>query len=89
MDPREIGWSTMDWIDLAQDKDQWRTLVKTVMNLRVHKIFRNFLVAEQLLASQEGFNSMELVFSSMTMVPIILYYNFRVKFQFYVINVFK
>jgi hypothetical protein len=35
MDLREIGWDGMDWIDLAQDKDQWRTLVNTVMNLRV------------------------------------------------------
>jgi hypothetical protein len=29
---REIGWGGMDWIDLAQDRDQWRTLVNTVMN---------------------------------------------------------
>jgi hypothetical protein len=29
------GWNGMDWIDLAQDRDQWRTLVNTVMNLRV------------------------------------------------------
>jgi hypothetical protein len=29
---REIGWDGMDWIDLAQDRDQWRTLVNTVMN---------------------------------------------------------
>jgi hypothetical protein len=35
MDPREIEWGDMDWIDLAQDRDQWRTLVRTVMNLRV------------------------------------------------------
>jgi hypothetical protein len=35
MDLREIGWSGMDWIDLAQDRDQWRALVNTVMNLRV------------------------------------------------------
>jgi hypothetical protein len=35
MDLREIGWCGMDWIDLAQDKDQWRTLVNTIMNLRV------------------------------------------------------
>jgi hypothetical protein len=32
---RDIGWDDMDWIDLAQDKDQWRALVNTVMNLRV------------------------------------------------------
>jgi hypothetical protein len=35
MDLREIGWGGMVWIDLAQDRDQWRTLVNTVMNLRV------------------------------------------------------
>jgi hypothetical protein len=27
---KEIGWSGMDWIDLAQDRDQWRALVNTV-----------------------------------------------------------
>jgi hypothetical protein len=31
----EIGWNGMDWIDLAEDKDQWRVLVNNVMNLRV------------------------------------------------------
>jgi hypothetical protein len=35
IDLREIGWDSMDWIDLAQDRDQWRALVSTVMNLRV------------------------------------------------------
>jgi hypothetical protein len=35
MDLREIGWDVMDWIDLAQDRDRWRSLVNTVMNLRV------------------------------------------------------
>jgi hypothetical protein len=35
MDPREIGWDGMDSIDLAQDRDQWRALVNTAMNLRV------------------------------------------------------
>jgi hypothetical protein len=35
MDLREIGWDGMDWMDLAQDRDQWRALVNTVMNLRV------------------------------------------------------
>jgi hypothetical protein len=31
----EIEWNGMDWIDLAQGKEQWRALVNTVMNLRV------------------------------------------------------
>jgi hypothetical protein len=35
MDLREVGWDGMEWIDLAQDRDQWRTLVNTVMNVRV------------------------------------------------------
>jgi hypothetical protein len=32
---REIGWDGIDWIDVAQDRDQWRALVNTVLNLRV------------------------------------------------------
>jgi hypothetical protein len=35
IDLREIGWYGTYWIDLAQDRDQWRVLVNTVMNLRV------------------------------------------------------
>jgi hypothetical protein len=35
MNLREIGWCGMDWIDLDQDRDQWRDLANTVMNLRV------------------------------------------------------
>jgi hypothetical protein len=35
MDLREIGSEGMDWIDLAQDRNRWRALVNTVMNLRV------------------------------------------------------
>jgi hypothetical protein len=32
---REIGWGGMDWIDMAQDRDRWRALVNTAMNLRI------------------------------------------------------
>jgi hypothetical protein len=35
MDLGEIGWGYVDWIDLAQARDQWRALVNTVMNLLV------------------------------------------------------
>jgi hypothetical protein len=35
MDLREMGFGDMDWIHLAQDRDRWRALVNTVMNLRV------------------------------------------------------
>jgi hypothetical protein len=35
MNLREIEWDGVDWIDMAQDGDQWRALVNTVLNLRV------------------------------------------------------
>jgi hypothetical protein len=35
MDLREIGFGDVDWINWAQDRDRWRALVNTVMNLRV------------------------------------------------------
>jgi hypothetical protein len=35
MDLREIGLGGMDWITLAEDRDQWRALVNTVMEFRV------------------------------------------------------
>jgi hypothetical protein len=35
IDLREIGWDGVDWVDLAQDREQWRAFVNTVMNLRV------------------------------------------------------
>jgi hypothetical protein len=35
---REMGWGGMDCIDLAQDKDQWRALVITVLNFRFHRM---------------------------------------------------
>jgi hypothetical protein len=35
MDLREIGWGSVDWIQLAQDRDRRRAVVSAVMNLRV------------------------------------------------------
>jgi len=32
---QEMGYGSMDWIELAQDRDRWRAFVSTVMNLRV------------------------------------------------------
>jgi len=32
---REMRWEGVDWINLVQDKDQWRALVSTVMNLQI------------------------------------------------------
>jgi hypothetical protein len=36
-----IRWSGMNWIDLAQDRDQWQDLENTVINLEFHKMFGN------------------------------------------------
>ena len=37
MDLKEVGGGCGDWLELAQDRDRWRALVSTVMNLRVPK----------------------------------------------------
>jgi hypothetical protein len=43
MDLRDIEWDGMDWIDLAQNRDQWKALLNTVMNLRVPQNAGKFL----------------------------------------------
>ena len=36
MDLREVGYNAGDWIDLAEDREQWWSCIRAVMNLRVH-----------------------------------------------------
>jgi len=35
MDLKEVGWGGMDWIELAQDRDNWQACVNVVMNLQI------------------------------------------------------
>jgi hypothetical protein len=64
MDLGEIGWGDVDWIGLAQDRNRWRALVNSVMNLRLG----NYRVATQLVASRIVLSSIELV--SKLLVPL-------------------
>jgi hypothetical protein len=43
MDLREIRWGVVDWINMAQDRDQWRALAYLVMNFQVTKMLENSL----------------------------------------------
>jgi hypothetical protein len=61
MDLRETGWGGMDWIDLAQDRDQRTGPVNTVMNFGFRKILENSCAVEPIAASQEGLSSIKLV----------------------------
>jgi hypothetical protein len=45
MDLREIGLKDVDWMQLAEDRDQWRTIVNTVMNLQDPYNIGNFLTS--------------------------------------------
>jgi hypothetical protein len=45
MDLGEVGWGDVDWIGLAQDRNRWRTVVNSVLNLRFHEMLGNYRVA--------------------------------------------
>jgi hypothetical protein len=45
MDLKEIGWEEVDWMHLAQDRDQWRGLANTIMNLQDPQTVENFLTS--------------------------------------------
>jgi hypothetical protein len=51
MDLVEIGWGSVDWIGLAQDREKWKAVVNAVMNLRFHKMLGNYQVAAELVGS--------------------------------------
>jgi hypothetical protein len=44
-DLQEVGWGSMDWIDMAQDRDRWRAVVSAVMNLWVPQNAGDFLTS--------------------------------------------
>jgi hypothetical protein len=55
MDLREIGLGSVDWIQLARDRERWRALVNTVMNLRVltpRSLFVSWLVSDRIYISK-------------------------------------
>jgi hypothetical protein len=58
---RVIGWQVADWIHVVQGRDQWRTVVNTVMSLRIPLEVGGFRGYLSDLASQEGLCCMELV----------------------------
>jgi hypothetical protein len=61
MDLGEVGCGDVDWIGLAQDRDRRKTLVNSVLNLRVPKNAGNYRVTARLVASGVVLSSIELV----------------------------
>jgi hypothetical protein len=61
MDIVEKGFGELDWTDQALDREKWRALVNSVMNLRFHKMLGNYRVAARLVTSQEALSSTQLV----------------------------
>lgn len=57
MNVTDIWWGCLDWICLAQDRDNWRTIVNTVVELRVNEMLENTGVASRMEISEEELRS--------------------------------
>jgi hypothetical protein len=64
MDLGEVGWGNVDWIGLAQDRNRWRALVNSVLNLG------NYPVTEHLVASRVVLSFIELVHEKFSLVLV-------------------
>jgi uncharacterized membrane protein YagU involved in acid resistance len=61
LDLKQIGWESMDWIYMAQDREKSWAVVNIVMHLQFHTILGISVIAEELLASQKRLCATELV----------------------------
>jgi hypothetical protein len=61
MDLAEKECGSVDWIGVAQDRENWRALLNAVMNFRILKMLGNYRVAAQLVGSRVVLSCIELV----------------------------
>jgi len=80
MNLQEVGCGYMDWIGLAQDRDRWRTLVSTVMNLRVPRNAGNFLTSCKPVSF-----SRRTLHHGVSITILYIYYIFYIYYDIYII----
>jgi hypothetical protein len=70
MDITETLWEVRGWIDLAQDKDQWRVFVRTYWTLGFHKKWEIYCLSEGHLVSQDGLCSIDIDVGEVCIYPM-------------------